>query len=101
MYEVLWDESPDHELCKIKLTDGKWQDLIYNYETVKFIEKDGDDAILKFDYNIVETPTNLDIDNLTPKDKRNFEDLLGDVLVDIIERDINEDRTDNSDKSDI
>jgi len=58
-------------------------------------------CILKFDYNIVETPANLDIDSLTPKDKRNFENLLGDVLVDIIERDINEDRTDNSDKSDI
>ena len=101
MYEVLWDESPDHELCKIKLTDGKWQNLIYNYKIVKFIEKDGDDAILKFDYNIVETPANLDIDSLTPKDKRNFENLLGDVLVDIIEGDINEDRTDNSDKSDI
>jgi hypothetical protein len=101
MYEVLWDETPDHELCKIKLTEGKWENLIYNYKTVKIIEKDGGDAILKFDYDIVETPTNLDIDNLTPKDKQNFENLLGDVLVNIIERDIDEDRTDNSDKSDI
>tara|TARA_R110000803_G_scaffold183535_1_gene245859 strand:- start:429 stop:752 length:324 start_codon:yes stop_codon:yes gene_type:complete len=84
-YDVLFDEYPDEKLARIKLTSGQWQGIVYNYHTIGFVEQDNDDAVLKFEYDIIHTPKHLDVEGLTKEDKIEFEDYLGDILVSIIE----------------
>ena len=95
-YEVLHDEYEDADLARIKLTSDKFNGIIYHYHTVQFVGKENDEAVLKFDYDIVESPIDMDVDSLTKEDHKEFETLLGDILVEIItESAVNENRTDN------
>ena len=84
-YEVLFDEYPDEKLARIKLTSGQWDGTIYNYHTIRFLEEENDDAVLKFEYDVIHTPEGLNVEALTEDDKKEFEDYLGDILVSIIE----------------
>ena len=52
---------------------------------------------LQFEYDIDETPEGLEVDKLKSEDRKEFETVLGDILVDIVESK-NENRTDNTDK---
>jgi hypothetical protein len=101
-YEVLFDEYPDEKLARIRLTSGVWQGILYNYHTIRFVEGDGDDAVLKFEYDVIHTPKDLNIDDLTLEDKQEFENHLGDILVSIIEETTsNETGTDNTEQPDL
>jgi hypothetical protein len=63
----------------IKLLDGKYHDFIVSYGGVKFREDQDLDALtLEFTYDILEQ-SHLDVD------EEEFRDLLGDILVDILE----------------
>ena len=84
-YEVLFDEYPDEKLARIRLTSGKWRGILYNYHTIRFIEGESDNAVLKFEYDIIHTPKGLEVEALTEEDMKKFEDYLGDILVSIIE----------------
>ncbi len=90
MYEVLFDEFTDENLVRIKLTEGKFSGIIYHYNTIKFLEEDGDDSVLQFEYDVVSTPEGLDVDALTPEDKEEFENIVGDILVEIISKSVEE-----------
>jgi hypothetical protein len=101
-YEVLFDEYPDEKLARIRLTSGVWHGILYNYHTIRFVEGDGDDAVLKFEYDVIHTPKDLNIDDLTLEDKQEFENHLGDILVSIIEETTsNETGTDNTEQPDL
>ena len=100
-YEILHDEYKDEDLARIKLTSDKWDGIIYHYHTVQFVGEDDDEAVLKFDYDIVESPIGMDVDSLTKKDHEEFETLLGDILVEIITEASNENRADDTDESDL
>ena len=97
-YEVLFDEYPDEKLARIRLTSGVWQGILYNYHTIRFVEGEGDDAVLKFEYDVIHTPKDLNIDSLTIEDKQQFEDHLGDILVSIIEETTSDETGTNSNK---
>jgi hypothetical protein len=84
-YEVLFDEHKEEKLARIKLTSDKWGGIIYNYHTVRFLEEDDENATLKFEYDVISTPEELDVDSLTKDDHQEFENHLGDILVSIIE----------------
>lgn len=84
-YEVLFDEYTGEDIARIKLTSGKWDGIIYAYHTIGFVEQEDDDAILKFEYDVIQTPEELDVESLTEEDKKEFENHLGDILVSIIE----------------
>lgn len=100
-YEVLFDEYTDEILARIKLTSEKWNGIIYHYNTVN-IREDGEEAVLTFDYDIVETPGWINIDDLSEEDKIQFEKMIGDILVDIIVESVaNEDRTSDPEQSDL
>jgi len=104
MYEVLFDEGNTSEVAEIRLTKGKFKDIIYKYGAVRFLlEEDDGDAILQFDYDIVETPSGLDTNNLSKQDQEDFENILGDILTELITEaaDYNENRTNDTDKSDL
>jgi hypothetical protein len=104
-YEVLFDKYTDETLARIKLTSEKWNGIIYHYNTLN-IREDGDEAVLTFDYDIVEAPGWINIDDLSEEDKIQFEKTIGDILVDIIETEIeavtaDENRTSDSEQSDL
>ena len=95
-YEVLHDEYKDEDLARIKLTSDKFDGIIYHYHTVQFVHEEDDEAVLKFDYDIDESPIDINVDSLTKEDHEEFETLLGDILVEIItESVVDENRTDN------
>lgn len=101
-YEVLFDEYKDEKLARIKLTSGRWDGIIYNYHTIRFIEEEKDQAVLRFEYDVVSTPEDMNVDALTEEDKLEFENHLGDILVSIIEEAAtNETGTDNTEQSDL
>ena len=83
-FDVLYDDYEDEKCVRIRLTDSKWDGIIYHYETVSFREED-EEAVLKFDYEIDSAPEDFDVDNLTPNDQADFESYIGDILVSLIE----------------
>ena len=94
-YKIIFDdEYKDEDTAKIRILDGKYKDLVYHYNYVSFNEES---VNLQFEYDIDETPEGLEVDKLKSEDRKEFEIVLGDILVDIVESK-NENRTDNTDK---
>ena len=94
-YKIIFDdEYKDEDTAKIIILDGKYKDLVYHYNYVSFNEES---VNLQFEYDIDETPEGLEVDKLESEDRKEFEIVLGDILVDIVESK-NENRTDNTDK---
>ena len=71
---------------KIKFTNTQYDSIIFTIGKVSF-EEDGDEAIMHYNYDVVEHDTELD-----PDQKKEFDKLVGEYLVQSIERGIkNED----------
>ena len=105
LYEILFDEYTNEELARIRILDPRWSDVIIRYGSIKFEETDleTNEAVLSFDYEVIHIPKELSSFNQkTDEEKSDFESLIGDILIDIIEGAINdlENRTDDSFKSD-
>ena len=70
----------------IKLTEGKYKGVIYHYGKVAFAKDENSDGTLpmKFDFTVKMNPTDeqLDIDN------KEFVDYIGDILIEILEKQI-------------
>jgi hypothetical protein len=91
------DASPDHWCIKIK--DGEYKGVIYQYQTVKIQEeKTEDGAVLQFKTAFIETPDSV---NLT---KEKDQSIMGAILVNILNeqfetvKDSDEDGTSNTQK---
>lgn len=91
-YEILFDEYEDEDVAKIRLTEERFNGIVYNYRTVH-IEEQGEEAVLKYEYDIVESPVKYEV--------RDFENYIGDVLVNIIGEKINENGADDSNESNL
>jgi|TARA_B110000211_G_scaffold42834_1_gene44651 hypothetical protein len=85
-YSILNIETKSHETAKIRLTSPPWDDIMYSYSTVGFEDSEIVDApgILKFEYH-VNDPVDFNIENYSKEEQIEFETLLGDILVDIIQ----------------
>ena len=87
----------DDHWC-IKILDGEYEGLVYQYDTVK-IEEDGDSdgAVLIFNTITIDNPNDA---NLTEEGERN---ILGNILVSIIQEQLehmaNENGTPNTEES--
>ena len=70
----------------IKLLEGKYKGIIYKYGKVGFAKEEKPDGTLpmKFDYDIIFNPHEKDID------KQEFIDYIGDILIEQLERQIND-----------
>jgi len=70
------------EFSCVKLTEGKFKNVIYSYKHVKFAPKENPDGRLplKFTYDIQGNPDNADINC------DEFKIYIGDILVEIIEQ---------------
>ena len=69
----------------IKLLEGKYKGIIYKYGKVGFAKEEKPDGTLpmKFDYDIIFNPHETDID------KQEFIDYIGDILIEQLERQLN------------
>ena len=66
----------------IKLTEGKYKDIIYKYNHVKFAPEanESGEVPLKFTYDIMANPNQESIDS------DEFRVYIGDILVEIVEK---------------
>lgn len=83
-------EKQDIDFYGFKITEGDFKDVVYYYGEVK-IEEDieNDNARLVFDYQIDKGNEMYSIEEL--QDSVEFNDLMGDILVTILEQQNNED----------
>ena len=105
-YKVLFNDmnNADEQIAPVKILDGQYKGMLYSYGMVQIVPKfesfanvmDDDELTLKFEYNVMkESPVEDDKSD-------EFENLLGDILMDIIINSdtsggrIGSERTDNS-----
>jgi hypothetical protein len=77
---VFAQKDGDDFTC-IKLTEGKYKDIIYKYDKVKFApeaNKKGE-IPLKFTYDIYLNPNKVEVED------ENFTNYIGDILVELVE----------------
>ena len=91
-YELVQNpkNSSDDHWC-VLIQESKFNGLLYKYNEVSFLGDDQNDPTmtLKFTYDILEIPSSLEGSELNEEDEAEFNKLLGDVLVDIMEEDFN------------
>ncbi len=83
MYE--YDDSvvvESNTTVPIKIIEGKYKGVVYQYGTIKFLEED-DNVRCNFTYNIIENPSEH-------KEDQEFIDQLGEILVEVINDEIEE-----------
>jgi len=80
-YETLNHEASFHDdHWSIRIKEGKYSDVVYQYDTIEVGEETEDgNARLKFNYIVVENPNELELDN------NEFIAIMGDILVEFIE----------------
>ncbi len=81
-------QKEGEEFSCIKITEGKFKDVIYHYGRVAFapeseIQKDGK-LPMKFDYTVRKNPNNLIL-----LDNKEFIDYIGDILLELLEDQLN------------
>ena len=69
----------------IKITEGKFKDVIYHYGNVGFAKEENSEGQLpmKFDYTVIKKPD--DVDTL---DNQEFIDYIGDILIEQLEQQV-------------
>ena len=81
-YTFAQKEGEEHS-C-IKITEGKYKDVIYHYGKVAFApesEKKSDGTLpMKFDYTIDRNPQDLDL-----LENQKFINYIGDILIELLE----------------
>ena len=81
-YTFAQKEGEEHS-C-IKITEGKYKDVIYHYGRVAFApesEKKPDGTLpMKFDYTIDKNPKDLDL-----LENQEFINYIGDILIELLE----------------
>lgn len=90
IYELVenpMDEKDDHWCVLIKET--KFSGLLYKYNEVSFVGDENKDVkmTLRFTYDVLDIPPSLEGNSLNEQEEIDFKNLLGDVLVHIIEQD--------------
>ena len=73
------------DYSSIKLTEGKFKDVIYHYGKVSFAPEENADGKLpmKFDYTVDKNPNDIDL-----LDNQEFIDYIGDILIELLEENI-------------
>ena len=71
------------DYSSIKLTEGKFKDVIYHYGKVSFAAEENADGKLpmKFDYTVDKNPNDMDL-----LDNQEFIDYIGDILLELLDK---------------
>lgn len=96
-YQLIEHENSFHENhWAVKIEDGEYEGVTYQYDTVSINEEEGD-VVLSFNTITLENPNELD---LTTDE---FENILGGILTEVIEEQMeqmnDEDGTGNTEAS--
>ena len=87
--KYVFAQKGNADYSSIKLTEGKFKDVIYHYGRVAFApesEKQPDGKLpMKFDYTIDKNPNNLIL-----LDNSEFIDYIGDILLELLEKKVND-----------
>ena len=89
-YHFVSSNEEEKKWTGIKLTDlvGKYSDIVYQYGKVSFGEEtDNGEMPLTFHYDVI---LSADIDEQELQEDLEFKNLLGDILVDILEKQLKE-----------
>ena len=76
------DTDPTVQPVPVIISEGKFEGMKVQYGRISFDEKD-DEMALKFDYRLMDNPNNLEED-------QEFVDILGEVLMSVLEEEIEE-----------
>jgi len=73
----------------IKITEGKYKDIIFHYGKVGFGKDENPDGTLpmKFDYTVIKNPNDMDT-----LDNKEFIDYIGDLLIVLLDEKIKSDK---------
>lgn len=78
-YELVEHDNSFHDKhWAIRLEEGDYEGVVYQYDTVSFNEEEGE-VVLSFNTITLENPKELDLTT------NEFESTIGDILVSIIE----------------
>lgn len=94
LYDFVY--GPEGDEMHIRIIKGDWTDVVFRFGKVGFTEEEGETPdengplTLAFDYDIIDLPSHLDnIDESVDDEKYyEFENMLGDILVDIFEKEL-------------
>ncbi len=79
----LTDSKENPQIGAIKITNGTFSGMVYQYGEVNFNEREDEQMEVKFKYNIIENPNNLEEN----QDMMNF---MGDILVELLDEQLGE-----------
>ena len=86
--KYVFAQKGNADYSSIKLTEGKFKDVIYHYGRVAFAPeselKEGK-LPMKFDYTVDSNPRNLLL-----LDNKEFIDYIGDILLELLEKKVND-----------
>ena len=77
----IFAQRQEDDFTCIKLTEGKYKDIIYKYDKVKFAPEANDkgEIPLKFTYDIYLNPKKVDVEDVE------FRNYIGDILIELVE----------------
>ena len=78
----IFAQRQEDDFTCIKLTEGKYKDIIYRYDKVKFAPEANDkgEIPLKFTYDIYLNPNKVDVEDIE------FRNYIGDILIELVEQ---------------
>ena len=71
-----------NEQVPIRITEGSYRALVYQYGTIKFIEE-GDNLRCNFTYNVIDNPNKIE-------ENQELVDYLGEILIEVLNDEIEE-----------
>ena len=80
-------ENPNEKDAGIEIISGEWEGLVYQYGDVQFVDCK---PHLNFQRTIRRLPEGADMDDLL--NNKELENLMGDILVELIEEQIERDK---------
>jgi hypothetical protein len=88
--KYVFAQRNEDEQSSIKLIEGEYKEIIFNFGTVGFSKEENEKGELdmKFDYTILKNPNNVD----TTTDE--FINYIGDILVELLEKQIKDGKLD-------
>ena len=80
--KYVFAQKGNEDYSSIKITEGKFKDVIYHYGNVSFAPEENAEGKLpmKFDYTVDKNPKNLIL-----LDNKEFIDYIGDILLELLE----------------
>ena len=75
-------QKEEDDFSCIKITEGKYKDIIFHYGKVGFAKDENPDGTLpmKFDYTVRQNPGELELDN-----NKEFINYIGDLLIELLD----------------